>query len=696
MSNLSGGPWQSFVKLSGLKKVGLARQNGPGARIIQSLALPEFVIDGYYQHSLSARVPRGKQMGEQNIRAGVDQATQRQFMKSLLNELRAMEMMLDQKVFESGARRIGAEQEMFLVDQGNRPAWRALDFLERIDDDRFTHELGLFNIEANLSPQEFKGACLRLMHEEIEEVYQKAWDVAQKIDCKIALVGILPTLSRPDLSLDAMVPTPRYYALNEALLKLRGREFQVNINGIDELITQHDNLMLEACNTSFQAHFQVDPDNFAHLYNIAQAITGPVLAASVNSPILLGKRLWQESRIAVFENSVDARSDAHTARGLKPRVHFGDHWVNESVVEIFREDIARFRVILTMDTEHDPEGIVRSGGVPRLNALRLHNGTVYRWNRACYGISDNGKPHLRIEHRLLPSGPSVPDAVANSAFFFGLLAGLSQNITDVRDHIEFADVKANFMAAAREGLKAQQTWFNGTQLPAPDLIIKELLPLADEGLRQAGIDNEDREYYLGIIDQRVRTLRTGSRWQLESLARMKNQGSLDERLRSLTSSMITQQRAGRPIHEWDLADFCEQQDWRDSYRTVGQYMTTDLFTVRQDDIVDFAASLMEWRHIRHVPVEDDSGCLLGLLSHRSLLRLIARGENNSNVMVSDLMRPNPITASPDTTTVEAIRLMREERLGCLPVVKNGKLVGILTEHDLIVVASRLLEELLAE
>lgn len=634
-------------------------------------------------------------MGEQNIRADVDESTRRKFMRSLLNELRALELMLEQNCFERGARRIGAEQEFFLLDQSCRPAWKALDFLDAVGDDRFTNELGLFNFETNLAPQVYAGRCLSAMEDELSEVYQKAIHVAAGMGCQVAMVGILPTLAKSDLSLDAMVPTARYRALNEAVLKLRGSDFQININGLDQLSLKHDNLMLEACNTSFQTHFQVDADDFPRLYNVAQLISGPVLAAAVNSPILLGKRLWKESRIAVFEHSVDARSDAHTARGLKPRVHFGDHWVNESVVEIFREDIARFRVILTMETEDDPIGLVQAGKVPRLNALRLHNGTVYRWNRACYGISDNGQPHLRIEHRILPSGPSVPDAIANAAFFFGLMSGVSRSLPDVRDHFDFNDVKANFMAAAREGLKAQQVWLGESQLPAQELIIKELLPMADAGLRAAGIDSDDIERYLGIIEQRVAKRRTGARWQQESLAAMGTQGSLDERLRSMTSAMVRQQQEGKPIHEWELAQFCEQQDWRDSYRTVGQYMTTDLFTVRPDDIVDFAASLMEWRHIRHVPVEDDSGHLLGLLSHRALLRLISSGANDDSVTVRDIMTADPITVGPETSTVEAIRLMREHRLSCLPVVKQEKLVGILTEHDLIVVASRLLEKLLA-
>ncbi len=619
-------------------------------------------------------------------------------MKALLNEVRALEDMHTAGMFEAGIRRIGAEQEMFLVDQANRPALSAMQVLDRIDDPRFTHELGLFNLEANLSPLELGGDCLRKLEAEASELLQVGREAADEVGSRIALVGILPTLTKDHLSLDAMVPVARYFALNEALLRLRGSHFRISIKGIDQLSFNHDNLMLEACNTSFQVHFQVDADEFAHLYNIAQAVTGPLLAACVNSPILLGKRLWHESRIAVFEHSIDARSEAHAARGHKPRVHFGDQWVEESVIEIFKEDIARFRVILTTEFEDDPIGMVARGEVPRLNALRLHNGTVYRWNRACYGISGNGKPHLRIENRVIPSGPSVLDEVANAAFFFGMMAQLSRSVDDIREHFNFGDVKANFLAAAREGLRAQMIWFDEEQMTAQQLILDKLLPLARQGLEEAGIDADDIDRYLGVIRARVERRRTGARWQLESLERMRGAASTHECLRALTDSMIEQQQSGLPISEWTLAEFCPTQDWRESYRTVGQFMATDLFTVRPDDIVDFAASLMEWRYVRHVPVEDDSGQLLGLVSHRQLLRLIARGSGAASpVTVRDIMHSEPVAVSPDTPTVEAIRLMREKRLSCLPVVdEERKLLGLVTEHDLVGVAGRLLESYLAE
>ena len=636
-------------------------------------------------------------MGEQNVKLNDDETTHQAFMKSLITEVHALEKMLDSGLIESGVRRIGAEQEMFLIDKAHKPALRAMEILDVIDDERFTHELGLFNLEANLAPHRLGANCLSLMEAEAQEIYKKARATAERFDCDIALVGILPTLAKDNLGLESMVPTPRYYALNDAIRALRGDEFEFTINGIDQLAVKHDNVMLEACNTSFQVHFQVSPENFAKNYNIAQVVTAPLLAAAVNSPILLGKRLWHETRIAVFEYSIDTRSKIQQERGLKPRVHFGDHWLEDSVTEIFKEDIARFRIVLTTETEEDPIGMIEQGIMPSLNALRLHNGTVYRWNRPCYGVHNN-VPHLRIENRVIPAGPTVLDEVANAAFFYGMMAGMTEQVEDIREHLTFADVKANFLAAARDGIRAQMNWFNDTHLPAKQLVLEQLLPLAREGLQEAGIDQDDIDKYLGVIRDRVSMRRTGARWALESLESMNESGTLDQRLRCIVSSMVDQQSTGKPISQWELAQYCAKQDWRDSYRTVGQFMATDLFTVRPDDIVDFAATLMDWRHVRHVPVENETGELVGLVSHRALLRLVAQGRvgKEHQVTVGEIMNREPITVHADTSTVDAIRLMREKKLACLPVTRNDKLVGIVTEHDLIVVASYVLESQLAD
>ena len=398
-------------------------------------------------------------MGEQNVKLNTEGATHQAFMKSLLIEVRALEELLNKGLIESGVSRIGAEQEMFLIDRAHKPALKALEMLDTIDDDRFTHELGLYNLEANLSPQKFGGDCLRLMETELQEVYQQARETAGRLGCEIALVGILPTLTMEHLGLDSMVPTPRYHAMNDAIRALRGEEFQFTINGIDQLSVRHDNVMLEACNTSFQVHFQVSPEDFARFYNIAQAVTGPLLATAVNSPILLGKRLWHETRIAVFEHSVDTRSEAQQERGLKPRVHFGDRWLEGSATEIFKEDIARFRIVLTTETEDDPLGMIEQGIMPSLNALRLHNGTVYRWNRPCYGVHNN-IPHLRIENRVIPSGPTVVDEMANAAFFFGMMAGMSAQVEGYQGPSQFCRREGQFPGCGPR-------WY-----PGPDVLVR--------------------------------------------------------------------------------------------------------------------------------------------------------------------------------------------------------------------------------
>jgi CBS domain-containing protein len=307
-------------------------------------------------------------------------------------------------------------------------------------------------------------------------------------------------------------------------------------------------------------------------------------------------------------------------------------------------------------------------------------------------VQDN-VAHLRIENRVIPAGPTIIDEVANAAFFYGMMAGMTEQVKDIRQLLTFGDVKSNFLAAAREGIRAQMNWFNDSHLPAKQLVLEQLLPLAREGLQEAGIDQDDIDRYLGVLHDRVSLRRTGARWALESLDTMDEVGTLDQRLRCLVSSMVEQQSSGKPISQWELAEYCEEQDWRDSYRTVGQFMTKDLFTVRPDDIVDFAATLMDWRHVRHVPVEDDDGRLVGLVSHRALLRLVAQGRTGGDlkITVAEIMNTEPVTARPDTPTSEAIRLMREKKVASLPVTEKGRLVGIVTEHDLIVVASRLLE-----
>jgi CBS domain-containing protein len=635
-------------------------------------------------------------MGEQSVSQDMSDEDLRSFTSALLEDVHALQKMLDDNLIETGVRRIGVEQEMFIVDKFYRPAPLAVELLERMKHPQFTTELGRFNLECNSNPYVYDANCLSKLEKELRRMYRTAMKAAEEVGAKVALTGILPTLEKTDLGLDNMVPMPRYYALNRAMIKMSGGEFKTHIKGLDELNMSHDNVMLEACNTSFQIHFQVAPAEFARLYNVSQAVTGPVLAAAVNSPTLLGHRLWHETRIALFQQSVDHRTAVHHNRGMPPRVHFGDAWVNDSVIELFRQDIARFRIVLATQVDKPPLEVLEAGGVPKLSALCLHNGTVYRWNRPCYGITD-GVPHLRIENRVLPSGPTIVDEMANAAFYFGLMSGMLEAEGPIDKVMDFDAAKGNFLSAARRGLNAEFEWINGKQIPARELITEHLVPLARYGLETTGINKTDIERYLGIIEERVRRGRTGSVWSLQSLASMaKEGGTRDERMRTLTAVMIKRQRRGRAVHSWKLASLGEGSDWRSSFVNVSQFMDTDLFTVRAQDIVDLAATLMEWENVKYIPVEDNAGRLIGLVTHHDLLHLISRrfaSKTVGTVTVEQIMVKKPITVTPETTTLKAIRLMRDNNIGCLPVIRDGRLAGIVTERHFLEVAARLMERL---
>jgi CBS domain-containing protein/gamma-glutamyl:cysteine ligase YbdK (ATP-grasp superfamily) len=633
-------------------------------------------------------------MGEHHVEDGADPSRLRAFMRAMLNDLRALERMLDAGAFEQGVRRLGAEQEMFLVDRHLSPAYVAQEVIEGASDPRLTTEIARFNLEANLTPRPLAGDCFRRLEEEVCEVVRVVREGARSLGAEVLLAGILPTLRNSDLRLEAITPNPRYLALNDAVMRARGGRVHVHIKGVDEVNVASDNIMPLSSSTSFQVHVQAAPAEFASLYNAAQAITAPVLAAAVNSPLWLGNRLWQETRIAIFQHSVDGRSAAQQARGFPTRVGFGDRWLEGSVLELFREDIARFRVLLTAETEEDALEVLARGGVPRLKALQLHNGTVWWWNRACYGVTE-GAPHLRIENRVLPAGPTPLDEVANAAFFAGLLLALPAEYGEISRRLTFHDAKANFVNAARLGLGAQFTWVDGRTHTAGALILEHLLPLAREGLRSQGVDGADVERYLGAVEERVRSGQTGAQWALRSFASLGQKGTRDMRQRALAEAMFDRQQTGEPVHRWPLVRRETPAGWSESYRTVGQFMSTDLFTVRPDDLIDLAASVMDWQHVRHVPVEDEEGRLVGLLSHRDLLRLLARrgtGALAEPVTVRDIMKPDPVTAAPQTPTLEAIGLMRARGVGCLPVVENGALVGIVTAHDFLAASARLFEE----
>ena len=630
---------------------------------------------------------------------GVDVAPKRSpeairiFTRALLRDLQALERLLDEGRIESGIRRFGAEQELFLVDQAWRPAPLAVEVLEDLDDEPFTTELARFNLEANLSPRVLEGSCFSDMHGELDGYVTRVRDAAHRHNSEVVLTGILPTLTKSDLSFENITPRARYYALNEAMNQSGSGAFQLRIRGTDELMIQHDSVMLEACNTSAQVHLQVSAEEFAHFYNVAQAVTGPILAASVNSPLLFGRRLWAETRIALFQQSLDKRAADLHMREMSPRVQFGGRWLDHSVTELFQEDIANFRVLLAVDVE-DSLAALNRGDVPKLQALQTFNGTVYRWNRPCYGIS-KGKPHLRIECRALPAGPSTLDEMANTVFWIGAVLGVAKQVPDLTERMEFDDAKGNFLAASRLGLGAGMSWLDGKSGPADRLILDTLLPLAEEGLGEYPIFKSEVDRYLGVIEERVKAGVTGSSWALRSLKNLKQAGTKGEQLAALTAATVRQQQAGIPVARWDPAELNESGGWKYNYLRVEQYMSTSLTTIHQDELVELAAYLMHVRQIRHVLIEDTEHRLVGIVSYRSILRLMAEGRTQAeaeSMPVSEVIERHPVTVSPETPTLEAISKMRSNRVSALPVVRNGQLVGLVSETDFMPMAYHLLEE----
>ncbi|MCB9270984.1 MAG: CBS domain-containing protein [Lewinellaceae bacterium] len=638
-------------------------------------------------------------MGEQKVDLIRDDTKMRLFMQALLNDVKALSYMLENDLFENDITRIGAEQEMVLIENRTlKPAPVAMEVLEALEHYPWmSTELAKFNLEINLDPRKLEGKCLSEMLTEGRDRLQIIQQELAKHGASLILTGILPTLRKFDLEMSNLTPKPRYYALINAINKqLMASDYQVRLEGIDELLLKHDSPLIEACNTSFQVHLQVSAHQFVKMYNLSQALAGPVLAIAANSPIVFGKRLWHESRIAMFQQALDTRSSHLHLRERSARVHFGNSWLNNSILDIYQEDIARFRVLLGSDIEEDALAVLQEGKIPKLKALQVHNSTVYRWNRPCYGISDNGKPHLRIENRVFPSGPTVLDEVANMALWLGAMCGYGEHILDVRQLLTFEDTRDNFEKAAKFGIDTKFNWFGDNKIAATDLILQEILPVAEEGLKLHHVDQGDIDLYLGIIRERAKSHMNGARWALRSFTRLIKETSKDEALTVLTNAMKEHISQGGPVHEWPLADLKDLKDYQPVNLKVSEIMTTDLFTVQKDDLIRLVAEMMDWRKVRYMPVEDEKGRLVGLVTSRLLLRFYTQLSNplaNTLSTVEDIMIKDPITVSPDAKVMDAMQIMKENRIGCLPVTIHDELVGIITEMDFLRMSTRLLERL---
>ncbi len=623
-----------------------------------------------------------------------------QFVRSLLDDVQAFEYMLENNWFETDIIRIGAEQEMCLVDNKTlKPACINMEVLKLLGDDKpwCVTELAKFNLETNLSPREFTGTCLRDLEAENLHYLSVIQKVLDGFDASIILCGILPTLRKHDLEMHNLTPKDRYYALMAAIQKhLLGTSFELRVEGVDELLVKHDSPLLEACNTSFQVHLQVTPKDFVKLYNISQVLAAPVIAIAANSPLVFGRRLWHETRIALFQQSLDTRTTYDHMRERLPRVNFGSGWLRGGITEIYKEDISRFRVLLAGAIDEDSLQMVKDGITPKLRALQIHNSTVYRWNRPCYGISPNGKPHLRIENRVMPAGPTTVDEVANAAFWLGCMVAMGEQHEDITKQIDFVDTRDNFLKAAKFGIDTTFSWLKDKKIPVTELIIKELVPLAKEGLKQRKVNTADINKYMDIIEARAREHKTGARWALRAFTALKKEVSDDEAVTAVTAAIMKNQKENKPVHTWATASLADLENWQPAKMKVEEFMSTDLFTVQKEDLIELVAEIMDWRKIRYMPVENSKGELIGLISSRMLLRHFVhcnKLQAPSEIAVKDIMIEKPVTVTADTTIVDAMHTMQKHRIGCLPVVKGKELIGIITEMDFLRITGRLLERL---
>ena len=628
-------------------------------------------------------------MGTQAVNFIDDPADQKRVFDNIRADLRCLGRMLEAGRLSRDRPRIGAEQELCLVDRAQRPAPVITEFLHGLDDPAFATELARFNAEINLEPRVLAGDCFARMEHELESRLEAARRRGAELDgIGVVLAGILPTLTPKDMALENLTPEPRARSMIAAMKRLREKDYPIRIEGVDELSTTDYSHMFESANTSFQVHYQIDPDDFADSYNFAQAVAAPVLAAAVNSPLLFGKRLWQETRIALFQQAVDTRDSSTHLTETHLRVPFGDRWISGSAVDHFEDDLATFTIFLESTRAEDSLAVWEAGEMPRLVHLATFNSTVFRWTRLCFGTQE-GVPHLRLENRLLPAGPTVADQIANAAFWTGLMHALPDRYRGLGSHMDFADAKTNLLKAAQHGLNSQFAWLGGRSVPARELILDELLPLAAEGLDRAGVDAGDAERRLGTIRRRVRSGRTGARWLLDAWARLETLESPDARAGAVTGAMAARQREGTPVHAWDLPD--GERPRCGIPARVDQFMTTDIYCVRPDDMLAQTVYAMLNRGYGHVPVTDGRGAIEGLLDESVALAALSRRDGGDEALtVGDVMRRDPAVTAPDTRLEDAIAQMQRQGTRCLLVEHEDRLAGIITSYDMTEAAACLL------
>jgi gamma-glutamyl:cysteine ligase YbdK (ATP-grasp superfamily) len=471
-------------------------------------------------------------MGQEIESSFFTEAELAHFKRQLLEETELLQSYFDQSFFTKQGYKAGFELEAWLLDSSNHAAPDNEAFLASLDDKNVVPELATFNFEVNGDPAILENDALERMYQDLLKTWKHCAEIARARDEKILMIGILPHLRESDLNMDNMSGMSRYKALNRQILKMRDfKPLHLHITGKDEMDTVKNDVMLEAATTSFQIHFQIPMEESVNVFNATLIASAPMVAISANSPYLFGKDLWDETRIPLFEQSVEIGGPG------KRRVCFGYGYLQESLMECFVENLAEYPALLPLVNDAPPE---------KLAHLKFHNGTIWRWNRPLIDFDKNNKPHLRIEHRVVSAGPSISDCFANAAFYYGLSHGMTLRYDKVADCIEFKATKNNFYECARYGLNASVTWIDGRVLKVDDLIIDELIPIATEGLQDLGIDDNNIKHWLGIIQGRAESNQNGAHWQRAWVAKHGHD------MEAMVNRYYELQQSEQPVHEWTL------------------------------------------------------------------------------------------------------------------------------------------------
>jgi len=482
-------------------------------------------------------------MGQEISFSQFDKSDFDHFYQQLHKETTLLKKLIDKKGCSTRAPVAGFEIEAWLLDKNLQPAPINEHFLDTLKNPLAFEELAKFNIELNSEPTPLAGNVFSRMHKQLQSTWDSSFQHAKSLDSQLLMIGTLPTLKQSELSLANMSNLNRYRALNEQILQSRGKPINLDIVGNEHLKIAHHDVMLESATTSFQIHIQLPLDIAHHFYNASIIASAPMVALCANSPFLFGKDLWNESRIPLFEQAIETGGFNGAAQGPIRRVSFGTGYARHSIMECFTENLEHFPILLPANLNSSAEAFEH---------LRLHNGTIWRWNRPLIGFDDDGTPHIRVEHRAPAAGPTTIDSMANAAFFYGLSKSLSDEIMDKGLSLPFSQAKDNFYQAARYGLDSSIVWLDGNKHRLQSLLRSELIPRAILGLKSLGVTSCDTEDFLEIILQRINNKQNGCNWQRQFVDKQKQDTNLSDNLKSMTETYLKNQQSGRPVSEWSI------------------------------------------------------------------------------------------------------------------------------------------------